>query len=146
MSVTEPGPAQQSQSAQPQATYQPAPLQPGRIGTCTAPGKQILLTIVTFGIMAYVWTYRQHEEIKAFSGEGLGGGLGILTCMVGLTPFLLSGEVDKNLYQRTGGPSPVSVTTGFYCFIPFVGSILWYLKCQRAINDFWVGLGAQPAT
>lgn len=144
MSVTEPGPAQQTGSSHPQASYQPAPFQAGKIGTPTAAGKQIMLAIVTFGIMAYVWTYRQHEEIKAYSGEGLGGGLGILTCMFGLTPFLLSGEVEKQLYGRVGRPSPVSVTSGFLCFIPFVGSLMWYTRCQKAINDFWVSQGARP--
>lgn len=144
MSVTEPGPGQQTGSSYPQAAYQPAPFQGGKIGTPTAAGKQVLLFIVTFGIMGYVWTYRQHEDIKAFSGEGVGGGLGIVLCLFGVTPWLLSHEVNTYLYQRTGRESPITWKAGFYCFIPFVGALIWYLKCQQAINDFWVHLGAQP--
>ncbi|HWG74546.1 MAG TPA: DUF4234 domain-containing protein [Acidimicrobiales bacterium] len=120
---------------------------PGNIGTPTSPGIQILLTIVTFGIWAYVWTYRQHRDIKAYSGEGVGGGLGLVINMfVGIvTPFLLANEVQTKLYARAGQPSPVSTGTGAWVLLPFVGSLVWYLKLQDALNKFWVQRGATPA-
>ena len=76
----------------------------GRVGQPTSPGTQILLTIVTLGIWAIVWTYRQHRDIKEFSGEGVGGALGVVIYIfIGIvTPFLLANEVRD---QVTAGPA-----------------------------------------
>jgi hypothetical protein len=120
---------------------------PGALGRPTDPGKQILLTIVTLGIWAFVWTYRQHEDIKVYSGEGVGGVLGVVIYLfVGIvTPFLLANEVQTKLYEKDGRVSPVQTTTGFWVFLPLVGSIVWYLKVQKAINEFWTSHGAMAA-
>jgi hypothetical protein len=116
----------------------------GVLGRPTEPGKQILLTIVTFGIWAIVWTYRQHEDIKVYSGEGVGGVLGMVIYFFAgvITPFLLANEVQTKLYEKDGQVSPVRTTLGFWIFLPLVGSIVWYLKIQKAINDFWTSHGA----
>jgi hypothetical protein len=121
----------------------PAP-QSGPVGKPTAPGTQILLTIVTLGIWAYVWTYRQHRDIQEYSGEGVGGVLGLVIYLfVGIvTPFLLANEVETKLYGRAGQQSPVSTATGAWIFLPFAGSIIWYVKVQAALNDFWMQRGA----
>jgi hypothetical protein len=117
---------------------------PGALGRPTEPGKQILLTIVTLGIWALVWVYRQHEEVKTYSGEGVGGILGLVIYLfVGIiTPFLLANEVQTKLYEKDGQVSPVRTTLGFWVFLPLVGSIIWYLKMQKAINEFWTSHGA----
>ena len=39
-------------------------------------GLVILLSIVTFGIWTYLWTYRTNEDLKRHNGDGLGGVLG----------------------------------------------------------------------
>jgi hypothetical protein len=126
---------------QPGATAAPGA---GVVGKPTSPGVQILLTIVTLGIWAAVWTYRQHRDIKNFSGEGVGGALGlIIYIFVGIvTPFLLANEVETKLYGRAGETSPVTTTTGFWVFLPLIGAIIWYLKVQEAINRFWMARGA----
>ena len=36
-------------------------------------GLVILLSIVTFGIWTYLWTYRTNEDLKRHNGDGLGG-------------------------------------------------------------------------
>ncbi|MDQ6784856.1 MAG: DUF4234 domain-containing protein [Actinomycetota bacterium] len=114
------------------------------MGKPTEPGKQILLTIVTLGIWAIVWTYRQHQEIKDFSGEGVGGGLGVVIYIfVGIvTPFLLANEIETKLYGRAGQSSPITTATGAWVFLPLAGAIIWYLKAQRALNEFWMARGA----
>ncbi|HEX4538967.1 MAG TPA: DUF4234 domain-containing protein [Acidimicrobiales bacterium] len=116
----------------------------GVVGRPTSPGTQILLTIVTLGIWAIVWTYRQYEDLKNYNGEGMGGGLAVVIAIfVGfLIPFLLANDVDTKLYQREGLESPVHLATGFWSLIPLVGGLIWYIKVQRAINDFWVSKGA----
>ncbi|MDQ2726661.1 MAG: DUF4234 domain-containing protein [Actinomycetota bacterium] len=123
----------------------PSAVQPlGRIGQPTSPGTQILLTIVTLGVWACVWTYRQHRDIQEYSGEGVGGGLGLVIYLfVGfVTPFLLANEIETKLYGKAGQPSPVSTATGAWIFLPFAGAIVWYLKVQRALNGFWMERGA----
>ena len=62
-----------------------------------------------------------------------------------VTVFMLPAEIEKNLYGRAGRPSPVNTVTGVFALIPFVGGLIWYLKVQSALNDFWVSQGAQPA-
>jgi hypothetical protein len=123
----------------------PSAIQPiGKVGTPTAAGTQILLTIVTLGIWAYVWTYRQHRDIQEYSGEGVGGGLGLVIYLfVGfVTPFLLDNEIETKLYGKAGQQSPVTTATGAWIFLPFAGAIIWYLKTQGALNDFWMQRGA----
>lgn len=116
----------------------------GVVGRTTSPGMQILLTIVTLGIWAAVWTYRQFEDTKNWSGEGIGGGLAVVIFIfVGVViPFLLANDVDTKLYQRDGKESPVHTITGLWQFLPLVGGLIWYIKVQRALNDFWISKGA----
>jgi Protein of unknown function (DUF2510) len=120
----------------------------GPIGRPTSPGIQILLTIVTLGIWALVWTYRQYRDMHDYSGVGIGGVLGLLINFVPfwgslVTYFLLPNEVH-GLYEREGRPSPVSGVYGLFVLIPLVGTLIWYILVQRAINDFWIAHGAPP--
>jgi hypothetical protein len=123
----------------------PLPAPPsGPVGKPTAPGNQILLTIVTLGIWAYVWTYRQHRDIQEYSGEGVGGAVGLVIIIVAgvATPFLLSNEIETKLYGKAGQVSPLKTVDGVWALIPLVGGILWYLKAQKALNEFWMQRGA----
>lgn len=119
----------------------------GTVGTPTDPGRQILLTIVTLGIWAAVWTYRQHRDIKDFSGEGVGSSVGlVIYIFVGIvTPFLLANEVQTKLYEKAGQTSPVNTATGAWALLPIVGGLIWYLRVQRALNEFWTARGATAA-
>lgn len=38
--------------------------------------------------------------------------------------------------------SPVSVTTGIWVIVPFVGGLVWLYKVQGALSDFWRSKGA----
>lgn len=116
----------------------------GSLGRPTVAGRQILLTIVTLNIWMLVWGYRQHRDIKAFSGDGVGGPVGLLIFVLAgiVTPFLLAGEINTNLYARAGEDSPVTAATGFWVLLPGVGFLIWYVKVQAAINKFWIQRGA----
>ncbi len=117
----------------------------GVVGRTTSPGKQILLTIVTIGIWAYVWVYRTHEDIKLYTGEGVGGGLGVVIFFFisPVTYFLVANEIETKLYERDRVESPVRTIQGLWFLLPLVGSLIWYIKMQRALNDYWVSKGAQ---
>jgi hypothetical protein len=131
-------------SAAPPAAPRWGPPARGIVGRRTSPGKQILLTIVTLGIWAIVWVYRQHEDIKQYSGDGVGGWLGVVIYVViaPVTPFLLANEVQTKLYERAGERSPVETIIGLWILLPIIGSVVWYLRVQRALNDFWAARGA----
>jgi hypothetical protein len=117
----------------------------GQIGKPSPVGMTILLTIVTLGIYGIIWLYRQQEELKRYSGEGIGGVLAVVIALVfGIaSPFILANEVQKN-YEREGQQSPIKTVEGLWVLIPLIGMLIFYLKVQKAITDFWVARGATP--
>ena len=114
----------------------------GPVGTPRTALGVIGLTIITLGIYGLVWTYKTFQEMKDYSGDGVGGLVGLLLSFVPLvTLFLLPSEV-KGLYESEGQPSSVSPATGFWAFIPLVGGLVWLFKVQGALSDFWRSHGA----
>jgi hypothetical protein len=117
---------------------------PGRsLGQVRSPIAVILLSIITLGIYALYWEYSSFKELKGYSGEGIGGGLGLLfAILLGIVnAFMLPLEVSR-LYSRDGQPEPVTALTGFWVFLPLVGGIIWVVKSQGRLNDFWLAHGA----
>jgi len=110
----------------------------GTVGKRREPLAVILLSIITLGIYNLYWQYSTFKEIKGYSGEGIGGGLGLLfAILLGIVNiFLLPSEVGR-LYSRTGVAEPVSALTGFWVLLPIVGGIIWVFKVQGRLNDFW---------
>ncbi|MCW2579155.1 MAG: hypothetical protein JWR82_756 [Blastococcus sp.] len=132
-----PGVPAHAQYAQPQ----------GPIGQVRSTGVQILLFIVTFGIWSLVYYYQTHEEMKRHSGEGVGGVLAlVLAFFVGfVSPYLHSHEVGV-LYQRRGQEAPVTALTGLWFFpgmLILVGPIVWFVKTNGALNEYWKSVGAR---
>ncbi|MCW2795493.1 DUF4234 domain-containing protein [Nocardioides sp.] len=121
------------------------PVGAGTPGQIRSTGMCILLAIVTFGIYSLFWYYKTHEEMKRYSGVGLGGAVAlIITIVVGIvTPFITSAEVG-GLYERAGKPKPVSGSTGLWYFpgaFIIVGPLVWFIKTNGALNDFWRSVG-----
>ncbi|MDT0278029.1 DUF4234 domain-containing protein [Blastococcus goldschmidtiae] len=119
----------------------------GPVGTVRPTGIAILLFVVTLGFYSWYYVYVTHEEMKKHSGEGIGGVLAlVLAVFVGLaSPYLHSHEVG-NLYDRRGQAKPVSAMTGLWVFpgmFILVGPIVWFVKSNGALNDYWRSLGAQ---
>lgn len=124
--------------------YTPAPQHStGTVGQVRGTGFGILLYIVTVGIYGIWWYYKSHAEMKAHSGRGLGGGIALLLAIfVGIVmPFLTASEVAK-LYEARGQQPPVSALTGLWILLPIVGGIIWFVKTNGALNDYWQSLGA----
>lgn len=150
-----PPPAQwgETPGAQPAPAYASAPpVAPGQmgagpIGQVRSTGVAVLLFIVTFGIYGWYYWYKVHEEMKQHSGQGIGGAVAlILAIFVGIVmPYLTSAEVG-GLYKRRGQKEPVSGITGLWYFpgiFILVGPIIWFVKTNGALNDYWKSLGAQ---
>jgi hypothetical protein len=117
--------------------------QNGPVGQIRGTGFAILLSIVTIGIYTLYWYYKVHDEMKAHSGQGIGGPVAlILALFVGIvSPFIVSSEVG-NLYTRRGEKAPVSAITGLWALLPIIGSIIGFVKVNGALNDYWRSLGA----
>jgi hypothetical protein len=133
-------PVQQAQYGAP--AMAPGAGQPGKIRST---GISILLFIVTFGIYGWFYYYYVHEEMKRHKGDGLGGPIAlILALFVGIVmPYLTSNEVGE-LYARRGQQKPVSGLTGLWYFpgmFILVGPIIWFVKTNGALNDYWASLG-----
>ena len=106
----------------------------------------IVMFIVTLSLYGYYWTYKTHEEIKKYSGEGVGGVVGLVIYIILsiVTPFVIPSEVGK-MYRRDGQEPPVSGWTGLWILLPLAGAIVWFVKVQGALNRYWESKGAQAA-
>jgi hypothetical protein len=117
-----------------------APVVPasGHVGETRSIGLSILLFIVTFGLYGWYWAFKTHDEMKMYSGEGVGGVLGLVIWIVVsfVSIFLIPSEVGK-LYSRDGQQPPVTGWTGLWLLLPIAGGIVWFVKVQGALNRLW---------
>jgi hypothetical protein len=106
-------------------------------------GMTILLTIVTCGIWSLVWSYQNGEELKNHNRTGIGGvGYLVITLLFSpATVFLITNEVEK-MYERDGTEPPIRTLYGLWILLPIVGAIIWYVKLQNALNDYWTSHGS----
>jgi len=126
----------------------PPPEQPspdpsaGPIGKPRSVGLTILVVIVTFGIWAWVWSYLNGEELKAYRRDGLGGVayLVFTIFIVPVTMFVMANEVEK-LYLDAGEQPRITTVWGLWFLLPLIGNIIWYVRIQNAINAFWQARG-----
>ena len=130
----------------PAYALQPSGQVPVRLGGAYySVGIVILLMIVTLGFWGLFWTWRNCGDLKRYNGDGLGEGVSlVLYIFISLVlMFTIPGEI-KNMYERDGRQSPVSAVWGLWFLLPLIGHIIWYVKVQNALNDFWTSKGAQP--
>ena len=126
----------------------PVPAQPaqyppgGMLGKRRSAGLVILLTIVTCGVWAVVWSFQNGDELQKFSHKGIGGvGYLLITLFISpVTMFLLAGEVEQ-LYRDDGQEPPITTIWGLWFLLPIIGNLVWYLRIQDAINDYWTAHG-----
>ncbi len=130
-------PVAQQAAGAPAAGYA-APL-PGKRRSA---GLVILLSIVTCGIWTIVWSFQNGDELKRWSGQGLGGVayLFITLLISPVTMFLLAGEVEQR-YRDDGREPPITTIWGLWFLLPIIGNFVWYLRIQSAINDYWTAHG-----
>jgi hypothetical protein len=139
-------------SVQPQYGATVMPPGQGPIGEIRPTGMTIFLFIITLSIYSWFWYYKTFEEMKRHKGDGLGGAVALVLLVVNIfvgvvgliLPFLSSSEVGQ-MYERRGQHKPVSGMTGLWFFpgiFILVGPIIWFVKTNRALNDYWASLGA----
>jgi hypothetical protein len=117
----------------------------GPLGNRRGVGFGILLFIVTFGIYGLYWVFKTQEEMKQHTGDGLGGVLGLVIWLLigAVSAFVIPSEVGK-MYAKDGRLAPVTGWTGLWLF-PFgvfiIPAIVWFVKVQGALNDYWEAKG-----
>jgi hypothetical protein len=144
-----PSPAEPSAPIPPSAEPTPAVPPPGAhppIGRARSVGLTILVSIVTLGIWTWVWSYSNGEELNTYRRDGLGGvAYLLLTIFISpVTMFLLASEVER-LYTDEGEPPRITAVWGLWFLLPLIGNIIWYVRIQRAINEFWQARGSTPS-
>jgi amino acid transporter len=116
----------------------------GRVGETRSIGLSMLWFVLTLGLYGLYWAYKTHEEMHGYSGEGIGGVLGlVIWIVIGIVSlFVIPSEVGK-LYRKDGQQPPVTGITGLWTLIPLLGGIIWFVKVQGALNRFWESKGAR---
>lgn len=124
------------------AAVVPVVVGPAPLGKRRSPGLVILLAIATCGVWNYIWSYQVGDELKNYRGKGQGGIIYLVFTFVfpPITMFLLAGEIEE-AYNERGLQSPVSTMLGLWFLLPLIGNIIWYLKVQNALNEYWTSLG-----
>lgn len=115
----------------------------GPIGRRRSIALVILLTIVTFGIWTLVWSFQTGNDLKNHTREGLGGPIYlVITLFVSpVTMFLMANEVE-NMYRAQRRDPPITTLWGLWFLLPIIGNLIWYVRIQRSINDYWASMGA----
>jgi hypothetical protein len=117
----------------------------GPLGTQRSIGMTIFLSIVTLGIWTLVWSYQNGDELKRHANTGLGGVAYLLITLfiAPVTMFLMAGEVEQ-LYRREGKEPPITTIWGLWFLLPIIGNLIWYVRIQKSINDYWTAHGVTP--
>ena len=124
-----------------------AATQRGPVGQTRSIGLSILWAVVTLGIYTFVWTYKTQEEMRRYSRNGVGGVVGLVIYIIisPVTYFIVPSEVRYMYEDLDGGKSPVSGIYGLWFLLPLVGSLIWFVQVQGALNRYWESKGAARA-
>jgi hypothetical protein len=97
----------------------------------------VILSIFTLGIYFLYWSYKSFDELKKWRGEGVNGLVGMLLSLIIVGIFLLPSYVGRMYKEASSDRIPMTGWTGLFALIPYVGGIIWQIKVQGALNEFW---------
>jgi hypothetical protein len=128
-------------------TESPSTSARGPIGETRSLGMSILWFVLTIGIYSIYWVYKTQEEVKRYSGNGVGGVLGLVIYILiaPVTYFVIPSEVRYMYEDLDGDKSPVRGIYGLWILLPIAGPIIWWVQVQGALNRYWESKGASPA-
>jgi hypothetical protein len=72
--------------------------------------------------------------------------LGLVVWLIigAISAFVIPSEVGK-MYEKDGREAPITGWTGLWLFpgaILIIPAIVWFVKVQGALNDYWENKGA----
>ena len=116
----------------------------GPVGHTRSIGLCILWAILTLGIYTFIWTYKTQDKIKRHAGNGVGGVLGLVIYILisPVTYFIVPSETRYMYEDLDGGTSPVRGIYGLWFLLPLIGSLIWFIQVQGALNRYWESKGA----
>ncbi|HKC21661.1 MAG TPA: DUF4234 domain-containing protein [Gaiellaceae bacterium] len=119
----------------------------GPVGNTRSIGLSILWAVLTLGIYTFIWTYKTQEEVKRYSGNGVGGVIGLVIYIIisPVTFFIVPSEVRFMYENLDGQKSPVRGIYGLWFLLPLLGPLIWFIQVQGALNRYWESKGASPA-
>jgi len=120
--------------------------QRGPVGNTRSTGLSILWFVLTLSIYGFFWVYKTQEEVKRYSGNGVGGVLGLVIFILisPVTFFIVPSEVRYMYEDLDGQKSPVRGIHGLWFLLPIIGHIVWFVQVQGALNRYWESKGASP--
>ena len=131
----------------PHSVLPPPQPQRGPVGNTRSIGLSILWAILTLGIYTFIWVYKTHDEIRRYSGNGVGGvvGLVIYILISPVTMFVIPSEVRYMYEDLDGRKSPVRGIYGLWFVLPLLGALIWFVQVQGALNRYWESKGASQS-
>jgi glucan phosphoethanolaminetransferase (alkaline phosphatase superfamily) len=119
----------------------------GPVGNTRSIGLCILWAVLTLGIYTFIWTYKTQEEVKRYSGNGVGGVIGLVIYILisPVTFFIVPSEVRFMYENLDGQRSPVRGIYGLWFLLPLLGPLIWFIQVQGALNRYWESKGAPAA-
>jgi hypothetical protein len=119
----------------------------GPLGNTRSIGLSILWAVLTLGIYTFIWTYKTQEEVKRYSGNGVGGVIGLVIYILisPVTFFIVPSEVRFMYENLDGQRSPVRGIYGLWFLLPLLGPLIWFIQVQGALNRYWESKGAPAA-
>ena len=119
----------------------------GPVGETRSVGLSILWFILTLGFYGWYWVYKTQEEVKRYSGNGVGGVLGLVIYILiaPVTFFIVPSEVRYMYEDLDGQRSPVRGIYGLWFLLPLIGHLIWFVQVQGALNRYWESKGARAA-
>jgi ACR3 family arsenite efflux pump ArsB len=137
-------PPPEAPAAPPPPYAPPAPVGYGPIGKVRSTGLCFLWIILTIGIYGFFWMGYTHAELKRHTGQGIGGPLAVVIWLfVSPVMFFLTPHEVGNMQERAGRPRTLSALWGLWILLPLIGPIVWFVKVNGEINEYWKSLGAQ---
>ena len=118
----------------------------GPVGHTRSAGLSILWAILTLGIYCAIWVYKTQEEVRRYSGNGVGGVIGLVIYLLisPVTFFIVPSEVRYMYEDLDGEISPVHGISGLWFLLPLIGPLIWFIRVQGALNRYWESKGASP--
>ena len=90
------------------------------------------------GLVVYEW--RGAEELSARAASAAIAYLLFTIFFVPVTMFLMANEVEQ-MYVDAGEQPRITTLWGLWFLLPLIGNIIWYVRIQNAINEFWQARG-----